>query len=201
MAVAVLLTTLAACSDDRNDAGDGDESRGDPADVGAEVIGTAESGCDLPVLVDVPEKWVIEAITPETVELVDDKGVTSPGGFVLVCALQGSRDGIFAPIFIFVAPPRVARDLTADQLLQRFVRATEGDVEIEVRDVAVGAGPGVEGAFAVTFGALDPVPRRAFVLPTPNGAVVVTHGGIDPEMVDQGIPAYESVRDSMRLPD
>lgn len=201
MAVIVLLMTLTGCSDDGDRGG---ESSGDPTDGGLEQIGTAKSACDLPVLVRVPEKWVVEAMTPEMVKRADDKRLTSPGGFELVCSLLGSPAGISAPIFLFVAPPSVARDLTADQLLRRFMKAAHDDVtldSIDTRAVTVDAGAGVEGSFATSRVTPGPVRLRAFVLPTPNGAVVVANGGLHQETVDAGIPAYESVRDSMNLRD
>lgn len=196
MAVVALLTTLAACGDG---GGAGDESRSEPSPTGTEVIGTTKSGCDLPVLVHVPENWGVESVTPKMVERADDERLTSPGGFEWVCSILGSPVGIPAPIFIFVAPPRVARDLTAEQLLQRYVRAAYGDVKVDVRDVTVDAGPGVEGTFSTSRGRYSPVQLSAFVLPTPTGAVVVINGGPHQETIDRGLPAYESVRDSMVL--
>ncbi|MBU2695331.1 lipoprotein [Pimelobacter sp. 30-1] len=194
-AAVVLLAALVACSDDR------DRGRGAPPDADPDLIGTASSACDLPVLVRVPERWAVEAMTPEMVARADDPRLTSPGGFALVCSLLGSPDGILAPVFLFVAPPEVARGRTAEQLLQRFVRAAYGEGKIDMREVTVGAGTGVEGTFTTSRATPSPVQRRAFVLPTPTGVVVVTNGGLDQESIDEGLADYASVRDSMDLPD
>lgn len=121
---------LVARSGDGEQRADEDRSRGGSPSDGPKVIGTSESGCDLPVMVDVPEKWLVEAVTPEMVKRADDKSLTRPGDFAWVCSLLGSPDGIQAPIFLFVAPPKVAGDLTAEQLLQRLVRGAEGDVSV-----------------------------------------------------------------------
>lgn len=202
LALVLPLLALAACGDDEGDGSSrGDRSPGAPADAAATQVGPAESACTLPVLVRVPEKWHVEALTPEMVARADDESLTSPGGFALVCSILGSPAGVVAPIFVFVAPPRVAGDLTAEQLLRRFVRAAYDEVPIEVRDVTVGAGPGVEATFATSRARPSPVRLRAFALPTTGGAVVLTNGGLDQDAVDEGIPGYESVRDSIELPD
>lgn len=197
-AAVVLVAALAACGGNKDDK----PSRVAEAEAAATVIGSPDSECDLPILVTVPENWYVEAFTAETVQLADDETLTSPGGFNLRCALLGSRDGTLATISIFVAPPQVAGGLTTERLVERFIRAANGEVSIKMRDVTVAAGKGIEGVFVDTRGPRGPVQRRVFVLPTPNGTVVVTNdGGLDQETVDKGFTRYEFARDSLRLRD
>ena len=154
----------------------------------------------MPVLIDVPKGWDVETVTPQMVRRANDKTLTSPGGFKFVCTLLGSSAGTPAPIFIFAAPPRAAKDLAAEELLRQFVKVYWDGGVVDMRDLTLNAGHGVEGIFATSRGVLEPIRRRAFVLSTQNGTVAMTQGGIDQETTDRGIQAFESVRDSMSLP-
>ena len=153
------------------------------------------------MLIDVPEGWDVDTVTPEMVRRANDKRLTSPGGFTWVCTFLGSPVGTPAPIFIFAAPPRIAQDLTAEELLGRFVKVYWNGGDVDMRGLTLKAGRGVEGTFVTPRGVLEPIQRRAFVLSTANGTVAITQGGIDQKMTDQGSPAYESVRDSTRPPE
>lgn len=142
-------------------------------------IGGSDTPCQLPVAIDIPDKWKPVALSPGDARL---------GGLDLLCEIDAKPANAVGFMRVWAGGTGDTRTK-----LESFVGAQGKISNAEYRDTSVGQGSGVEATWLVE----DTGRHRAFAMTTPLKTVVVSSGGIDDSEYQKMLPAFLLAKQSL----
>jgi hypothetical protein len=145
----------------------------------ASKIGGRDTPCQLPVTVDIPDKWKAAGLSA---------GEAGQAGLDLLCEVDAKPAGAIGFIRVWAGQATDTR-----KALESWVAAQDKTNNIEYRDTSVGQGSGVEA----TWISEETGRRRAFAVSTQLKTVVFTTGGIDEEEYAKMLPALLLAKQSL----
>ncbi|WP_328344054.1 lipoprotein [Micromonospora sp. NBC_00421] len=151
----------------------------------ATTVGPKGSACTLSVTFSVPAEWRVEAVR--------SGAEFTLGPAVPVCEIDAKPAGHIG--FLRVWQITGATPLNPQDTVDRYLAAFDGPKEQQHRRTR--AGP--LDAFEATW-TEDGERKRAIVVSTRKGELMITLGGLDTEEFEAMLPAYQSAKSSANLP-
>ncbi|MFE6103456.1 lipoprotein [Streptomyces laurentii] len=165
-----------------------------PAVKAAGSLGGPKTACALPISFTLAADWEPKAVeVPEDSEFAE---LARKGPATMRCEVDVKPAGNIGFLRVWTAP----KGTKARAALEGFVGAELKPSDVVYRDVKGGALPAVEVTYALADLDDGTMPRRAFAVDSPQGAVIVHLGGLDAQEHREMLPAYELARTSVTLP-
>ncbi|SDL05388.1 lipoprotein [Streptomyces indicus] len=165
----------------------------------AGTVGDASSPCKLPVTFGTAAKWQPEAIDIARDDEFADLAVQGP--VIARCEIDAKPAGSIGFLRVYVEDP-AGKDSEPLDILRAYVAADEEPADAMYRAFTSGGVKGHQVEYETTSKLLEETRTvRAFAVPTPDGVVVVSLGGLDAEEHASMIPAYELAKQSVRVND
>lgn len=171
-------------------------AKGSEAAAKGGTVGGSGSGCELPVVFDLAQRWKAKAVVP------DEPGsefaaLSRQGPVAMVCEIDAKPAGHIGFLRVWQGDGKSG---TPRQALEGFVKADENASKITYTTSTAGKLSVAEARYTVHSKVMDESrPARAFAVATPDGPVVVHLGGLDAQEHEGMLPAFELAKRSVRL--
>ncbi|MFI9642585.1 lipoprotein [Micromonospora sp. NPDC051925] len=152
----------------------------------ATTVGPEGSACQLAMTFSVPAQWKVEAVTAGREEF-------TLGPAVPVCEIDAKPAGHIG--FLRIWQIEAATPLSPQEAVDKYLAAFDGPKEQQYRKTK--AGP--LDAFEATW-TEEGERKRALLVSTGSGRLMVTLGGLDTEEFEAMLPAYQLAKSSVHLP-
>jgi hypothetical protein len=145
-------------------------------------IGGKDSPCQLPIIFSVPANWRAEAVT-----VGKDAEI---GGAVPVCEIDARPAGNIGFLRVWT----IASTYPPQQVMDRFLDADGRSTERQYRRTKVGPLDAFEATYVEPGGGR----KRAALVSSPHGPVLLALGGADNQEFEAMFPAYQLARQSAK---
>ncbi|MGA5077499.1 lipoprotein [Streptomyces griseoincarnatus] len=179
--------SIAACTS----SGGGDWQDDLAAVPAATTVGGSNSACRLPVIFDIAESWVPEAVD------TDEWGSPPVQGTVsLVCEIDAKPAGRAGFLRVWTSEET---KLDSRGILDGYMAEEVGVDEPAYRETKAGAFPAAEVTYLKPGAAEAETKReRALAVKLPRGSLVLHLGGLDTREHENMLPAYVLAKNTMR---